>query len=453
MDETKQKKGIGLPDLRKSTIWMLSIGFLGVQMAFSLQSSQMSRIFQTLGADPTKLGFFFILPPLAGLVVQPMVGYYSDRTWSKRFGRRMPYLLIGALVSVIVMFLLPNSGSFGFSTFAALWFGAIAILFMDLSSNVAMQPFKMVVGDMVNEKQKSYAYSIQSFLSNTGSVLATIFPYFLTAIGVANVAAKGQLPASVIISFYVGAIVLVIFSLISVFSVHEYDDATYELYHGVALNDKTEPHVGIFTLLKRAPKTFWMVSLTQFFCWMAFQYLWTYGTGTVADNIYHTTNAASQAFQDGGNWFGVMSAVYAISAVVWSLVLSKIPAEKSKVGYALSLFIGAFGFISVFFVTNKWVLIFSFILIGISWAGMMAYPFIMVTNSLNGDHMGTYLGLFNGSICLPQIVASVASFGLYPLLGSEMKSMILLAGILMLIGAVSVFGIKEIDGANANVAQ
>ncbi|WP_442760905.1 SLC45 family MFS transporter [Paucilactobacillus nenjiangensis] len=453
MDETKKKKGIGLPDLRKSTIWMLSIGFLGVQMAFSLQSSQMSRIFQTLGADPTKLGFFFILPPLAGLVVQPMVGYYSDRTWSKRFGRRMPYLLIGALVSVIVMFLLPNSGSFGFSTFAALWFGAITILFMDLSSNVAMQPFKMVVGDMVNEKQKSYAYSIQSFLSNTGSVLATIFPYFLTAIGVANVAAKGQLPASVIISFYVGAIVLVIFSLISVFSVHEYDDATYELYHGVALNDKTEPHVGIFTLLKRAPKTFWMVSLTQFFCWMAFQYLWTYGTGTVADNIYHTTNAASQAFQDGGNWYGVMSAVYAISAVVWSLVLSKIPAEKSKVGYALSLFIGAFGFISVFFVTNKWVLIFSFILIGISWAGMMAYPFIMVTNSLNGDHMGTYLGLFNGSICLPQIVASVASFGLYPLLGSEMKSMILLAGILMLIGAVSVFGIKEIDGANANVAQ
>ncbi|MFZ2589600.1 SLC45 family MFS transporter [Paucilactobacillus nenjiangensis] len=453
MDETKQKKGIGLPDLRKSTIWMLSIGFLGVQMAFSLQSSQMSRIFQTLGADPTKLGFFFILPPLAGLVVQPMVGYYSDRTWSKRFGRRMPYLLIGALVSVIVMFLLPNSGSFGFSTFAALWFGAITILFMDLSSNVAMQPFKMVVGDMVNEKQKSYAYSIQSFLSNTGSVLATMFPYFLTAIGVANVAAKGQLPASVIISFYVGAIVLVIFSLISVFSVHEYDDATYELYHGVALNDKTEPHVGIFTLLKRAPKTFWMVSLTQFFCWMAFQYLWTYGTGTVADNIYHTTNAASQAFQDGGNWYGVMSAVYAISAVVWSLVLSKIPAEKSKVGYALSLFIGAFGFISVFFVTNKWVLIFSFILIGISWAGMMAYPFIMVTNSLNGDHMGTYLGLFNGSICLPQIVASVASFGLYPLLGSEMKSMILLAGILMLIGAVSVFGIKEIDGANANVAQ
>jgi len=448
MDDTKTKKGQGLPDLSRGTIWMLSFGFLGVQMAFSLQSSQMGRIFQTLGADPTKLGFFFILPPLAGLFVQPIVGYLSDRTWSKRFGRRMPYLLIGAVVSVIVMFLLPNSGSFGFSTFAALWFGAVAILFMDLSSNVAMQPFKMVVGDMVNEKQKSYAYSIQSFLSNTGSVLATIFPFVLTSIGVANVAEHGKLPDSVIISFYAGAIILVIFSLISVFSVHEYDDAEYELYHGVALNSKTEPHAGIFTLLKRAPKTFWMVALTQFFCWMAFQYLWTYGSGTVADNIFHTTDASSQAFQDGGNWFGIMSAVYAISAVVWSLVLSKIPATKNKIGYALSLFLGAFGFISVFFITNKWVLILSFILIGISWAGMMAYPFIMVTNSLNGDHMGTYLGLFNGSICLPQIVASVASFAIYPMLGSEMRSMIMVSGVLMLIGAVSVFGIKELNGNN-----
>ncbi|MES5784947.1 MFS transporter, partial [Lacticaseibacillus rhamnosus] len=233
----ENKNKTTLPDLPLSTIWMLSFGFLGVQMAFSLQSSQMGRIFQTLGADPTKLGFFFILPPLAGMVVQPIIGYLSDRTWSKRFGRRMPYLLVGASVAAIVMFLLPNAGSFGFKTSTALWFGAIAILFLDLSSNVAMQPFKMVVGDMVNEKQKSYAYSIQSFLSNTGSVLATIFPYFLTAIGVANTAAAGQVPDSVRISFYVGSVILVIFSLISVFSVHEYDNDTYKKYHGVALNE------------------------------------------------------------------------------------------------------------------------------------------------------------------------------------------------------------------------
>ncbi|MDB8877048.1 SLC45 family MFS transporter [Pediococcus acidilactici] len=442
----ENKNKTTLPDLPLSTIWMLSFGFLGVQMAFSLQSSQMGRIFQTLGADPTKLGFFFILPPLAGMVVQPIIGYLSDRTWSKRFGRRMPYLLVGASVAAIVMFLLPNAGSFGFKTSTALWFGAIAILFLDLSSNVAMQPFKMVVGDMVNEKQKSYAYSIQSFLSNTGSVLATIFPYFLTAIGVANTAAAGQVPDSVRISFYVGSVILVIFSLISVFSVHEYDNDTYKKYHGVALNEDNanEKSKSMLQLLKEAPKTFWSVTLTQFFCWMAFQYLWTYGAGSVAATVYHAADPTSSGYQAGANWFGILSAVYAIAAVIWSLVLSKIPAGKNKLGYTLSLFLGAIGFISVFFIHSQFGLLFSFILIGISWAGMMAYPFIMVTNALEGySHMGTYLGLFNSSICLPQIVASVASFAIFPAVGGKFPAMILISGILMLIGSLSVSLIKE----------
>ncbi|KAF0426265.1 MFS transporter [Pediococcus acidilactici] len=442
----ENKNKTALPDLPLSTIWMLSFGFLGVQMAFSLQSSQMGRIFQTLGADPTKLGFFFILPPLAGMVVQPIIGYLSDRTWSKRFGRRMPYLLVGASVAAIVMFLLPNAGSFGFKTSTALWFGAIAILFLDLSSNVAMQPFKMVVGDMVNEKQKSYAYSIQSFLSNTGSVLATIFPYFLTAIGVANTAAAGQVPDSVRISFYVGSVILVIFSLISVFSVHEYDNDTYKKYHGVALNEDNanEKRKSMLQLLKEAPKTFWSVTLTQFFCWMAFQYLWTYGAGSVAATVYHAADPTSSGYQAGANWFGILSAVYAVAAVIWSLVLSKIPAGKNKLGYTLSLFLGAIGFISVFFIHSQFGLLFSFILIGISWAGMMAYPFIMVTNALEGySHMGTYLGLFNSSICLPQIVASVASFAIFPAVGGKFPAMILISGILMLIGSLSVSLIKE----------
>jgi maltose/moltooligosaccharide transporter len=274
--------------------------------------------------------------------------------------------------------------------------------------------------------------------------LATIFPFFLTAIGVANTAENGRVPQSVVISFYVGAIVLVVFSLISVFSVKEYDNETYEKYHGVALNSTTEPHASVFELLKRAPKTFWMVGLTQFFCWVAFQYLWTYGTGTVADNIFNSTDPTTEGFQNGGNWFGIMSAVYAIAAVLWSLVLSRIPAKHNKVGYALSLFIGAIGFASVFFIHQQYVLICAFVAIGISWAGMMAYPFIIVTNALKGDHMGTYLGLFNGSICLPQIFASVASFALFPLLGSHMPTMILVSGVSMFIGALTVFKIKEI---------
>lgn len=232
---SSQKTTTGLPTLPKSMIWMINFGFLGVQTAFTLQSSQMSRIFQTIGADPNNLGWFFLLPPLAGLIVQPIIGTYSDRTWAPKLGgRRLPYLLLGTIVAVIVMILLPNSGSFGFGygSLAALWFGAITVAFLDLSSNVAMQPFKMMVGDMVNDDQKSYAYGIQSFLSNTGAVLAAIFPFLFTFLGVANTAKKGVVPQSVVVAFYVGAALLVITSLFTMLKVKEYDPATYALYHG-----------------------------------------------------------------------------------------------------------------------------------------------------------------------------------------------------------------------------
>ncbi|MGY3730639.1 SLC45 family MFS transporter [Lactococcus termiticola] len=425
---------------------MLSFGFIGVQMAFSLQSSNMGRIFETLGADPTKLGFFFILPPLAGMVVQPLVGKYSDKTWAPKLGgRRLPYLLISAIVAMLVLCLLPNSGSFGFSVPVALWFGAITILFMDLSSNVAMQPFKMMVGDMVNEDQKGYAYSVQSFFSNAGAVLASIFPFMLTAFGVSNTAAAGQVPMSVILSFYAGAAVLVICALITVFKVKEYTPEQYALYHVLTEEEQTEK-VSFMKLLGRAPKIFWTVTLVQFFCWMGFQYLWTYGTGAVAQNVWHTVNPASSAFQAAGNWFGIMSAVQAIAAVLWSFVLTKVPNEKHKFAYSLSLLLGGIGFASVFMIHTAGLLVISFILVGIAWASMMAFPFIFLTNGLEaageGAHMGTFLGLFNGSICLPQIVASVASFALFPLLGSSFPVMILVSGILLIIGAISVATVK-----------
>lgn len=378
----------GLPTLSSSMIWMINFGFLGVQTAFTLQSSQMSRIFQTIGADPNNLGWFFILPPLAGLIVQPIIGYYSDRTWAPKLGgRRLPYLLLGTIVAVIVMLLLPNSGSFGFGygSLAALWFGAITVAFLDLSSNVAMQPFKMMVGDMVNDDQKSYAYGVQSFLSNTGAVLAAIFPFLLTLMGVANKAPKGVVPQSVIISFYVGAALLVITSLFTIFRVHEYDPATYAKYHGIS----------------------------------------------EADN------------KEGGNWYGVLAAVQSIAAVIWSYVLAKVPNKYHKLGYAGSLLLGAIGFISVFYIHDKWTLIISYTLVGIAWAGMNTYPLTIVTNALSGKHMGTYLGLFNGSICLPQIVASLLSFVLFPMLGGSQVHMFLLGGVVMILAALSVGTIHE----------
>lgn len=437
--------GKGLPTLSKNLIWMINFGFLGVQTAFTLQSSQMSRIFQTIGADPNNLGWFFILPPLAGLIVQPIVGYYSDRTWKPRLGgRRLPYLILGTLIAVIVMLLLPNSGSFGFGygSLMALWFGAITVAFLDLSSNVAMQPFKMMIGDMVNDKQKSYAYGIQSFLSNTGAVLAAIFPFLLTWLGVANTANKGVVPQSVVISFYAGAILLIITSLFTVFRVKEYDPATYAMYHGISEKENSEGGNWI-TLLKKAPKAFWTVTLVQFFCWFAFQYLWTYSAGAIAQNVWHTANASSAAYQAAGNWYGVLAAVQSIAAVACSYILAKLPNRFHKSGYAVSLILGALGFVSVFFVHNQYILIVSYILVGIAWAGMNTYPLTIVTNALSGNHMGTYLGLFNGSICLPQIVASLLSFGLFPLLGSSQANMFLLAGAVMLLGAFAVGTIKE----------
>lgn len=435
----------GLPTLSSSMIWMINFGFLGVQTAFTLQSSQMSRIFQTIGADPNNLGWFFILPPLAGLIVQPIIGYYSDRTWAPKLGgRRLPYLLLGTIVAVIVMLLLPNSGSFGFGygSLAALWFGAITVAFLDLSSNVAMQPFKMMVGDMVNDDQKSYAYGVQSFLSNTGAVLAAIFPFLLTLMGVANKAPKGVVPQSVIISFYVGAALLVITSLFTIFRVHEYDPATYAKYHGISEADNKEGGNWL-TLLRHAPKAFWTVTLVQFFCWFAFQYLWTYSAGAIASNVWGTTNASSVGYQDAGNWYGVLAAVQSIAAVIWSYVLAKVPNKYHKLGYAGSLLLGAIGFISVFYIHDKWTLIISYTLVGIAWAGMNTYPLTIVTNALSGKHMGTYLGLFNGFICLPQIVASLLSFVLFPMLGGSQVHMFLLGGVVMILAALSVGTIHE----------
>jgi maltose/moltooligosaccharide transporter len=193
-----------IPDLGFWKLWNISFGFFGVQIAYALQSANISRIFSTLGADPHSLSYFWILPPLAGIIVQPIIGALSDRTWT-RFGRRIPYLFAGALVAVCVMCLLPNAGSFGMTVSAAMVFGLISLMFLDTSINMAMQPFKMMVGDMVNEKQKGLAYSIQSFLCNAGSLAGYLFPFIFAAIGISNIAPKGVIPDSVIYSFYIGA--------------------------------------------------------------------------------------------------------------------------------------------------------------------------------------------------------------------------------------------------------
>ncbi|MDE5713761.1 MAG: MFS transporter, partial [Muribaculaceae bacterium] len=280
------------PDLGFWKLWNLSFGFFGVQIAYALQSANVSRIFTTIGADPHDLSYFWILPPLMGLLVQPIVGMMSDRTWN-RFGRRLPYLIFGATIAVIVMCLLPNAGSFQFTVASAILFGLIALMLLDTSINMAMQPFKMLVGDMVNEKQKGLAYSIQSFLCNAGSVVGYIFPICLGWIGMRNTAPSGVVPPTVIWSFYIGAAILLICVIYSLVKIKEWPPHVYNEYNGGNETPAKGSTPGVIKLLKNAPATFWTVGLVQFFCWFAFLFLWTYATNTVAFKAFDTPTTES----------------------------------------------------------------------------------------------------------------------------------------------------------------
>ena len=408
-----------IPDHSFGKLWNISFGFFGVQIAYALQSANISRIFSTLGADPHELSYFWLLPPLAGIIVQPIIGAASDKTWT-RWGRRIPYLFLGATLALIVMCLLPNAGSFGFTVAQAMIFGLFALMLLDTSINIAMQPFKMMVGDMVNEKQKSLAYSIQSFLCNAGSLVGYLFPFIFTWIGINNIAPKGVIPDSVIYSFYIGAFILVLCVFYTAFTVKEYPPKEYAEYHQIAPESPQEKS-NVFTLLKHAPSVFWTVGLVQFFCWAAFMFMWTYTSGAVATQAFDTPviekvvggitsvvlNTQSVEYQNAADWVGILFAIH-----------------------------------------DPYGLFVSFLLVGCAWAAMLALPFTLLTNALKGGHVGIYLGLFNCTICVPQIVAAATGGSLLRMqteAGSlpPETNMLVLAGIFLLIGAACVVFIKQ----------
>ena len=428
-------------DLSFWQMWNLSFGFFGVQIAYALQSANISRIFATLGADPHDLSFFWILPPLMGMIVQPLVGTWSDKTWC-RWGRRKPYLYLGALVAVAVMAFLPNAGSLGLTVKMAMSFGLVMLMLLDTSINMAMQPFKMMVGDMVNERQKAKAYSIQSLLCNAGSLVGYLFPYIFTWIGISNVAPEGVIPDSVIYSFYVGAAILILCVLYTGASVKEMDPKEYAAFHNISEKaaDEAEKKQGLLTLLVHAPKAFWQIGLVQFFSWVAFLYMWTYTNGGIAETVWHTTDVASAGYQAAGDWVGVLFAVQAVGSILWALVLPLF--KRVKVGYAVSLVLGGLGFMSTIFIHDQYLLCISYLLIGCGWAAMLAMPFALLTNSLSGSSMGAYLGLFNCTICLPQIIAALVGGLLLKAVGGEQIMMLFVAGVSLLLGAVAVFGIQ-----------
>ena len=441
------------PDLNFWKLFNISFGFFGVQIAYALQSANISRIFATLGADPHQLSFFWILPPLMGMLVQPLIGMMSDKTWC-RFGRRIPYLFVGAIIAVAVMLMLPNAGSLGLTTQVVMWgltgtmlFGLMSLMFLDTSINIAMQPFKMMVGDMVNIRQKGLAYSIQSFLCNAGSLVGYLFPYIFTFLGVKNTAPEGVIPNSVIYSFYIGAAILILCVIYTTVNVKEYSPEEMATFG--AEEAEPIPSKASATPLQKVsiPYTFFSIGLVQFFCWAAFMYMWTYTPGAIAAQCWGTTDVASEGYQAAANWVGVVFAVQAVGSMLWAML---IPLFRTlKLAYVVSLVVGGLGFISVFWVHDQYVLWISFLLIGAAWAGMLALPFTLFTNALQGNpKMGTYLGLFNCTICLPQIVAAVVGSPLLKSFTPEggeapQVEMLVIAGILLLVGAVCVIFIKE----------
>jgi maltose/moltooligosaccharide transporter len=306
-----------------------------------------------------------------------------------------------------------------------------------------MQPFKMLVGDMVNEEQKAKAYSIQSFLCNAGSIVGYVLPFGL-ALFMSN-AGEGVSPV-VKMSFYIGAAVLILCVLYTTWKVKEMPPKEYAEFHGIDLQKKEEgPKPSMFKLLKDAPSTFWTVGLVQFFCWAAFLYMWTYTTGALNETIWIAPAGADQAAKDAlvdqaGDWTGILFAVQAIGSVLWALVIPKF--KSIKTAYAVSLLIGAAGFASVFFIHDQYALFASFLAIGVAWAAMLAVPFTLLTNSLKGDNIGTYLGLFNGTICLPQIVAAALGGVILGLVGGGQLTMFLVAAGCLVAGALSIKFIK-----------
>jgi maltose/moltooligosaccharide transporter len=434
------------PKLSFWQIWNLSFGFLGVQIGYSLQNGNTSRILEALGADVHSIGYFWLAAPLAGLVVQPIIGLSSDKTWTK-LGRRIPFIFCGAIVSALAMFFMPNAEYFTY-LLPPLVFGAVMLLLMDTSFNVTMQPFRALVGDMVNDEQRNLGYSLQSALINFGAVFGSLLPWILVKIGMSNVPAAGEKVAeSVIWSFYIGGGILLATVLWTVFRTKEYGPKEHAAYNKIDLNaSEKKEKTSILTLIADAPKIFWQLGIVQFFSWFALFLMWVYTTRAIANQVWgpEALDAKSIGFNEAGDWTGVMFAFYSGVAALFSLLIPSIAKSIGrKKTYSFSLILGGLGLISMFVVEDKNMLLLSISGVGLAWAAILAMPYAMLSGSLPAEKMGVYMGLFNATITIPQITAGILGSTLIMLFGGNPMVIIVIAGVSMLIAGSAVFFVKE----------
>jgi maltose/moltooligosaccharide transporter len=431
-------------------IWNMSFGFLGVQIGYSLQNGNTSRILSALGSDVEHLSYFWLAAPLAGLIVQPIIGLSSDKTWT-RMGRRIPFIMAGALVSALAMFFMPNSEFFA-KLVPPLFFGAAMLLLMDTSFNVTMQPFRSLVGDMVSEEQRNIGFSIQAFVINAGAVVGSLLPFILTWIGVSNVPNPGEKVAPTVIwAFYFGGGALLLSVLWTSFTTKEYPPEEYASYHD--LNKEEHKKSSFITLLEDTPKTMMQLAFVQFFSWFSLFLMWVYTTPAVAQNVWNTVpgDSVSAGYNEAGNWVGVIFAVYSLFGALFSIVMARLATRFGrKPIYLSSLIAGGIGLISMVFVKDQYGLIASMLGVGIAWAAILAMPYAMLSASLPAEKMGVYMGIFNATITIPQITAGLLGGILLSLLGGQAVYMLGLSGISMIVAGISVIFIKEYKSSKEN---
>ena len=392
-------------------ILSLSMGFLGIQFGYALQNANASRILQTFGADIEQLSWFWLAAPITGMIIQPIIGHYSDYTWT-RLGRRRPFFLAGAILAAIALILMPNAGVFA-SFLPAMFVGAGFLMIMDASFNVAMEPFRALVADMLPADQSTLGFSIQTFLIGVGAVIGSWLPYILAEwIGISKVSTNGGIPDNVVFSFYIGAVVMILTILWTVFTTKEYSPeelARFNADKEIVVEEKSK-FSDIFRDILAMPKTMKQLGLVQFFSWIALFGMWVFTTPAVAQHVYGLafSDIKSSLYQDAGNWVGIIFGVYNGVAMIYALLLPSIAHKIGrKLTHSLSLTAGAIGLLSIYFITNPTNLIFSMIGVGMAWGSILSMPYAILAPALPLRKMGIYMGIFNIFITVPQIVNGI----------------------------------------------
>ncbi|WP_031425064.1 MFS transporter [Flavimarina sp. Hel_I_48] len=388
------------PRLTFWQIWNMSFGFLGIQFGFALQNANVSRIFETLGASQDELPILWLAAPVTGLAIQPIIGYYSDRTWLPKWGRRRPFFAVGAILATIALFLMPNS--------SALWMAVLMLWILDASINISMEPFRAFVGDMLPNEQRTSGFAMQSFFIGLGAVIASALPWVFTNwFDVSNIAPDGGVPDSVKWSFYIGGLAYFSAVMWTVFNSHEYppddlkqlkeENAAQGIWDGIV-----ESFMGIFNM----PKTMVQLSAVQFFSWFALFALWIYSTAAITSHVYGTKDTTSVLYNEGADWVGICFAVYnGVAAVVAFMLPMLAKITSRRITHLIALFCGAAGLISIYFIEDPQMLLISMVGVGIAWASIISLPYAMLSSILPANKMGYYMGVFNFFIVIPQIVA------------------------------------------------